>query len=148
MVDYGLVPLPTLVDNYLNDFWPEATAWIKNSPWLLADDTPDLVDFEAPAASIKDQVMADVMAPAPNATAQATPNLPAQPAVAPLVAAVAPDPVPDIQNFIVLLNAVLNGGRLTNRSFPLPCPHLQGAAVIQPPFVLALTSELDKGFPC
>ncbi|KAI1781820.1 hypothetical protein LXA43DRAFT_1069693 [Ganoderma leucocontextum] len=53
----------------------------------------------------------------------------------------------DIQNLIVTPCAVPNGGRFTNQPFPLPRPHLHGAASIQPPIQASHYREPDAGFP-
>ncbi|KAI1786138.1 hypothetical protein LXA43DRAFT_1065295 [Ganoderma leucocontextum] len=74
-------------------------------------------------------------------------GVPAQPAPPPPPHHAPLPPLPiDIQNFTITHRALPHGGRLTNVPYPLPRPHLHGAAMLQPPIDIVHTQEPDGGF--
>ncbi|KAI1781841.1 hypothetical protein LXA43DRAFT_1069657 [Ganoderma leucocontextum] len=129
--------------------WPEGRKFLRHNRLRKTATLTPNHPRNAPANPTADhdmEVDRPPAAPPAHPVLQAQPALLANPApIPPLPAQLPPLPI-DVQNLVITHRALPHGGRLTNTLYPLPRPHLHGAAMIQPPIDIAHTQEPDGGF--
>lgn len=124
-MEQGVVKGPRYTYTYPDGFWPEARTFLKRATFLR--------NFNPCGGEDQDHEMRDPEQTDPESGDESDNTF--------------PPPPPDVQNFIVLPNAVPGGGKLTNKPFPLPRPHQHGAVKAQPPLEFPHAAEPDEGFP-